>query len=395
MKIWRCAGSLAASLALAASLGTGARAECAWRLFPTVDPVPSGNQLNGIGGTGADDVWESGAAYQTTRSKGYVLHWDGHAWMTLDEADPSGDGGQFSGVASLGRSDVWAIGQAYGAPNYANRSAIAEHWDGANFTSAPLPPVGQAETFLYGVAGVAPDDVWAAGGSLAPSAPQQPYVVHWNGNAWSQSAVPAVPGVNNNLDAVAATGPNDVWTVGGTRASTNAPFRTLAEHWNGTAWSVVPTPNANARSNVFNAVVAIAPNDAWAIGDYDNGKAFTPLTEHWDGRAWRLVPAPDSGAHTTFVFGATAASSNEVFAAGEIVRRPNDVATYLLRWNGRAWSVVPTPNVPHRPVTLLNAVRALPDGSVWAAGGDANAKIVVHAVTEVRSCAKESAPERR
>lgn len=388
-------GSSALSLALTATLSPAARADCLWKLVSTPDPAPSGNQLNAIAGTGAHDLWETGATYRTLTSKGYALHFDGKAWTVLREADPSGYGGQFSGIASIARNDVWAIGQTYGAGHYSKRSAAAEHWDGARFSVSPLPRVTGSETFLYGIAAIATNDVWAAGGALAHGGLQQPYVVHWNGSAWTQIAVPGLPGVANNLDAVAATASDDVWSVGGSQASASAPFRTLAEHWDGTQWSIVPTPNVNADSNVFNAVVALSRHDAWAMGDYNNGRTFAPLAEHWDGTAWTIVPVPNSGTRLTFVFGATALAANDVFAAGEIARRKNGVASYLVHWNGKAWTTVPTPNVPHRPVTLLNAVKALPDGSVWAAGGDAGAKIVIDTVTEMRACAKEVGAARR
>jgi hypothetical protein len=41
--------------------------------------------------------------------------------------------------------------------------------------------------------------------------------------------------------------------------------RTLTEHWNGTAWSVVASPNVGATTTCSNAVAAV-PGDVWAVG---------------------------------------------------------------------------------------------------------------------------------
>ena len=61
------------------------------------------------------------------------------------------------------------------------------------------------------------------------------------------------------------------------------------EHWNGTAWSVVPSPNVGPVLTLSHGVAAVSANDVWAVGSYDvTDKA---LVEHWDGTAWSVVQA--------------------------------------------------------------------------------------------------------
>ncbi len=392
-RISACALGLALGCAVALPIPAGAA--CGWEFFRTVNPVPTGNQLTGVAGTAPGDVWEVGATFAQSTSTGYALHWDGKAWWTFPQSDPSKHGGQLSGVAALARDDVWAVGQYYAAPHYSGTQAMVEHWNGSALRVTPVPTVPKALTFLYGVSAIAANDVWAAGGSQTAAGLQRSYIVHWDGTTWSQTASPNVPNMATNLDAIAGSDANDVWSVGGFRASTNAPFRTLAEHWDGTGWSIVPTPNVNGNSNVFNAVVALSRTDAWAVGDYYNGKAFTPLAEHWDGAAWTIVATPRSGSRTAFVLGATAVSPHDAWAVGEVAGEGKRVASLILHWNGRRWNVEPSPNVRGELVTLLNAAAKIPHGSVWAVGGTANAKIVVHTVTEVHRCGEESLLEHR
>src|SRR5215469_8327574 len=39
-------------------------------------------------------------------------------------------------------------------------------------------------------------------------------------------------------------------------------------HWDGTQWSIVPSPNPGAFINELSGVAAISANDVWAVGIY-------------------------------------------------------------------------------------------------------------------------------
>jgi hypothetical protein len=385
-----------AALACAASLAftiAPASAGCGFQLFPTVDPNPNGNQLVAVGGAGATDLWEAGATFHRKESRGYAIHWNGSAWDVHHESNAGAYGGQLSGIVEVSPTDVWSVGQQYAAPNYGSPQALIEHWDGRRFktSTAPLPP--SSESALYGVAALASNDVWAAGVSAGSSA-EVPLFEHWDGSAWSMVPGAAVAGYPNVVDAIGGDASTDVWAVGGYVTTSSGAFQTLAEHWDGTQWSVVPTPNVNGNSNIFNAVVVVGPNDVWAVGDYYNGQAFATLTEHWNGYAWSIVPSPNYGAQQITIYGAGGRATDAVWAAGETITGPDAVATFVMEWDGSAWNVVPSANRPDEPVTLFNAIAALPDGSVWAAGGDANKRIVVHTVTEDLVCAGRKVPPR-
>src|SRR5712692_8381428 len=95
---------------------------------------------------------------------------------------------------------------------------------------------------------------------------------------------------NNYLFATAVVSANDVWAVG----TYNSPARhTLAEHWNGTSWTIVATPNPITGPSEFTGVAAISTNDVWAVGSYLEGDNLTDATlmEHWNGTSWSVVDA--------------------------------------------------------------------------------------------------------
>ena len=91
-------------------------------------------------------------------------------------------------------------------------------------------------------------------------------------------------------------GPSDAWAVG-YGVSSNVPYETITEHWNGSSWQIVPSPN-NATPGFYNAlndVSAISSNDVWAVGGVPTGFgaiAGRSLLMHWDGASWQLLPEP-------------------------------------------------------------------------------------------------------
>jgi hypothetical protein len=94
--------------------------------------------------------------------------------------------------------------------------------------------------------------------------------------------------------AVALTS-DDAWAVGTYVHVTGGSGyqRTVIEHWNGTAWSVVPSPDPSATGhNWLNSVTGRFPGDVWAVGYHDPQNT---LVEHWDGGGWTAVSSPRIG----------------------------------------------------------------------------------------------------
>src|SRR5207253_2607014 len=114
------------------------------------------------------------------------------------------------------------------------------------------------------------------------------------------------------LNGVAALSPNDVWAVG----SSGDMSRTLTAHWDGTAWSVVPSPNVGSANDVLYAAAAISKDDVWAVGRY--GGAGGPasrmtLALHWNGKTWKVVPVPGVGLGDNELRSLAAISASDVW----------------------------------------------------------------------------------
>jgi hypothetical protein len=60
-------------------------------------------------------------------------------------------------------------------------------------------------------------------------------------------------------------------------------------------------------------IAAISANDIWAVGNIGINKT---LTEHWDGTSWSSIPSPNPAVNRNELFGVTALSDGTVAAVG-------------------------------------------------------------------------------
>jgi hypothetical protein len=202
--------------------------------------------------------------------------------------------------------------------------------------------------------------------------------------AWNAVASPNVGGGRNVLTGMAAIAPNDVWAVGFYAVVGSNLYQTLAEHWDGNTWTVVPTPNVGPGNNLLIAVTAIGPRDVWAVGFVRSGNSSTAaqmLTEHWNGNGWSVVPTPQAPAtSSTQLISVGSDPLGDVWAVGISINFPINTTTgprghaVALRWMGTAWSSLPTAPltapVPGRRIDAmsLNGVKVLGPNDAWAVG---------------------------
>src|SRR5258708_693663 len=107
-------------------------------------------------------------------------------------------------------------------------------------------------------------------------------------------------------------------------------------------WNVIPSPNGPSGSDL-NAVAVISPNDVWAVGYNPPGGSFTTLIAHWDGTQWSVVPSPSPGAKYNTLYGAAAVSPNIGGAGGYFCSGGNHRQTLIAHWYGYSWSIVASP----------------------------------------------------
>lgn len=273
--------------------------------------------------------------------------------------------GWLSDVAQVSPTDAWAVGTAFDGNwrRMRDQGPLIAHWDGAMWSEVPAPTLKDWDD-LEGVSGLAPDDVWAVGSRQDEGTWGQPLIEHWDGTAWTPMAAPPME-LGGWLHDVAAVSPTDVWAVGGYNDDRHQ--RGLILHYDGSTWTVGPT--IKTWDGWFNDIEVLASDDIW-IGGLANritGRQ-SPFFAHWDGASWTSVPSAghDGGGE---IYGIAAISPTDIWAVGErfLWRRLDPV---IQHWDGTTWTKVPAPTLPpdSRGMTLTD-VETTGTGGVWASGG--------------------------
>jgi hypothetical protein len=378
-----CSLVLAFAVLSPASTASSAPGEAAlecgagWKVVRSPNTSDRVNTLNGVAAIALDDAWAVGGHFaRSTGTRTLIQHWDGTSWSIIPSPSVRRRPSVLNDVAASAPDDAWAVGDARHQP-------LIERWDGRSWTRVTAPGPGS----LWGVVALGPRFALAVGYRRGAHE-TRPFALRWTGSAWEQ--VPAQGRGEPDpefLASVSATGSNDAWAVGYGQGS--EPAETMSQHWDGTSFAAVPTPNPGAGFDVLNAVTAVAPDDVWAVGQSAADSVHsstTSLTEHWDGRSWTRVPSPNRefpefDHFYSHVDGVDAVSSDEVWAVGATGafhdKTPGGASrrrTLILKWNGGRWRLVSSPNAADIRNNELHDVSALPDGRVWAVGSSTNAR---------------------
>jgi hypothetical protein len=336
-----------------------------WQIIASPNGSRQVNELHSISALAENDVWAVGVSYNTERtlSSSLIEHWNGSRWSVVPSPNPSSTLNILYGVAAVAPNDVWAVGYAATASS----GAVIMHWNGSVWSVVPNPPSSIFMSNLLALAVISPNDIWAVGSGRIGDE-DATLTLHWNGAAWSFVSSPNVtPEVDNTLSGVAAVAANDVWAVGTQQPTSLTDPHTLILHWNGAAWSIVASPNdgGNNVDNHLLAAAAVASNDVWAVGF----SGFGTLAEHWDGTSWSVVQTPGiRGAEPLFLPSVIALSSNNVWAVGEFFQTRISLSRTLTeQWNGTSWVVAQSPNFGSDHNELFG-VEATSAGTLWAVG---------------------------
>src|SRR5215217_1376516 len=193
-------------------------------------------------------------------------------------------------LAPIAANDIWVVGNS--TPSTTANPTTA-HWNGSSWTLVSPPTLGTGSREMNGADGVASDDVWAVGAyTPAGTNANKTLVEHWNGSKWVLVASPNVGGstTSNTLTSVDALSRTGAWAVGSYRTppspGTDSVRKTLIQRWNGTSWTIVSSPNPGTLSNSLLGVAATGPNDVWAVGWKISDQGLRSLILHYNGTAW-------------------------------------------------------------------------------------------------------------
>ena len=367
---WVSVAALAGASVLIAS---AASAATGWTVA-TVPQTGNNTLLLGAAARTSTDAWAVGeqfAAAGQAPPPPVSYHWNGSAWSIV--ATPTlGVSSALLAVSASTATDAWAVG--FSVLGRHDDGTLIEHWNGTAWSVNSSLVVTGFVAELTGVADLSPTNAWAVGtgnGAL---------LEHWNGSAWSSVTIPDPDFTPGAGQSISASSPTDIWVVGTTVNTTTGTTTAEALHFNGTAWAVVPMQQPGTNTPTIGAVTAISATDAWAVGE-DIGATSAPggstLIEQWNGTKWSIVPSPTPGADPGLT-GVAARGSSDVYAVGNNLPSINGGAVQglVLRWNGSTWSQDTDPT--DGTYSPLFAAATVPGAAnEWAVGTLSNASLIL------------------
>jgi hypothetical protein len=332
-----------------------------WQVIPSPNIPDQHNQLNAVTAVpgSPNELWAVGEAGPSA----LILHWNGSQWSIVP-GPTAGIVPHLMSVVAISANDVWAVGWT---GSDVGPVTLIEHWDGSTWSVVPSPNPSNTFNHLWGVTALETNNVWAVGDFNAGDDGQKSLFLQWNGTAWVQ--IPGddsgPTGLGFSVKAVSAISVSDIWSVG-------SNSHTLAQHWNGTAWSIASTPNTGIGDNVLNSVSGSASTDVWEAGYYTFGIEKRTLVEHWNGSEWSIVPSPNTDKRINVLNGMAAISPSNVWAVGSATSGGLDQTTLILQWDGTAWNIIPSPSPGTAGLNTLYAIAANSANDVWAVGSFTN-----------------------
>jgi hypothetical protein len=307
-----------------------------WSIVPSPDQGTTGNALSGVSCSTPANCIAVGASVDQYGfpADPLIESWNGSVWSLASVSVPAGaTNASFSGMSCTGPSACVAVGQTFNSLDGFADTALIETWNGASWNAEASPASTLADNFLQGISCTGPTDCVAVGGFFNGNddhhvGPEDSLIETLSGGGWSTVVSPNEPDTDNYLQGVSCTSGGFCMAVGISYFG-DSFGQTLAEVWNGTNWSVIPTPSPDLVDQLA-GVSCTGPTFCMAIGT---------VIEEWNGSTWSVVPNPMAPA-TGGLTSVSCASDDMCVGVGAT---SNGGQTLAETWNGSSWIVVPSP----------------------------------------------------
>lgn len=263
--------------------------------------LPSGLTSNIIAASApaANDIWA------VTWFGGWVLHWNGSKWLVAK--DLPGGGGELTGIVATSPTNVWV----FGGGGYIGGLGTW-HYDGKTWRAWK----NGAALGLENGSALSAKNIWAVGGTLNPYSA----IDHFNGTAWHAQAARALSGLQ--FRDIRAFGAKDVWATAVAFGSTKSTPYLL--HYNGIAWTRLSVPwpvqldqpVSDGHGGLWFTGLALGGQQRYLVHRAANGKwTRTPVT--WFPEGLALLPGTSSVLAAGWTYARTGGNA-VVWAYGKI-----------------------------------------------------------------------------
>jgi hypothetical protein len=324
-------------------------------------------------------------------SSSSVRIWLAAAVVVLGAADAAPAEALLTAVSCTSSAACIAVGQT------GSYVPIAERWDGRIWLAQTIPnPSREGQTNLTALSCTSRKNCIAVG-YYAPPLPHSgdegdfPFAERWDGSRWTIQHTPPLPAWFDDgrpvayLSGVSCTSSTDCIAVGNYSShSQAASTMPLAEHWDGTNWTVQNTalpPNppldAIGSGGSLDAVSCVSSADCTAVGHV--ASAGGTFAEHWDGNAWLTETTHDPpGSYNAYLNGISCTTNTFCVAVGSFQSLADEwshVRPLIEQWNGTTWSTqhvaqpLDATRDPSRAYTNLTAVSCTSSSTCTTVGG--------------------------
>jgi hypothetical protein len=255
-----------------------------WSTQTTPDIAPAPTRLNAVSCSSASACVAVGYYNDFDGTHPLAESWNGTSWSIQTTANgPRAHGhnySQLNGVSSTSADACIAVGEAASLP-------LAERWDDTRWTN--LKPILKtiADGVFNGVSCTTADACTAVGDAGLKPADDATVALaeRWDGSQWTVQNVPDPAGNAggdiNQFEAVSCSSPTACIATGMDAPAANGIRTTLAEGWDRSSWNIhtaLPDEFAN-----LDGVSCTSASACIAV-------AF--VAEQWDGTRWTLQSLP-------------------------------------------------------------------------------------------------------
>jgi hypothetical protein len=270
-----------------------------WTIQSTPDPAnpygsPDDNTLDNVSCVSAQFCEAVGAG----SAGALTLGWNGTSWKLQTRP----------GAADVDPQLVSCASASFCLA--ADAEGHVDTWDGTSWSASA------AETGITDVTSVSCLSATfceaVGGGATGPQA------AAWDGTSWTDQT--AAGSVSTALNAVSCTSASSCEAVGEVPAG--GQEGTAAESWDGSAWTVQTAANpASTQGSQLTGVSCTSATSCTAVGWYTSGNVSTfgqmlTVAEVWDGTGWTLEPSPNPSTES-LLEGVSCGSSQVCTAAGQ------------------------------------------------------------------------------
>lgn len=296
-----------------------------WVVQATPTPL-SGGLLGGVLSAGVSCTSShacvaAGYSYNKKTARLLGEGWNGSKW-TAQALNKQPALALPNGISCTWAKDCMTVGlRGSGTP-------LAEHWNGRKWSALATKGLGE----LVGVSCTASRNCIAVGTNGATKALAE----RWNGKSWSTETTKQ-PMQFSELSSVSCRMTTDCVAVGS--AGTSNTSTPIAEQLTDSGWARIDPVSITGEAE-FNSVSCSTVSNCMAVGDVSNsaGTTDTAVAEHWDGTSWTVETLPSVAAFSALISVACTSVTHCVAVGADSASATGTVNPLVEVWNGGTWT---------------------------------------------------------